>query len=511
MATPSDKLAQSLEILKSLQDQEIVAIRTSLLTRTHRERLLRNGFIKGVIKGWYISSRPDEPPGESTAWYTSFWGFCADYLNNRFNGEWCLSPEQSLSIHIGNLCVPNQLLVRSQKGGNKPTPLLFETSIFDLRLELPVKQDIITKNGLNIMSLPSALVNCSPRYFSTHPIEMRAALAMISSASDILHRLLKGGHSKVAGRLAGAFRNIGRDKIAENIIAAMRSADYTIHEDDPFEDQPSIVFTPRDTSPYVNRMRMNWAIMRGSVIERFPSPPNISTDTQTYLKQVDDIYATDAYHSLSIEGYNVSFELIERVRSGEWNPDLVENDRNHKNALAARGYWQAFLAVKQSLEKILNTDSEEVSSIVETDHEKWYRELFAPSVTAGILETVDLAGYRNHPIYIRGSMHVPPNYIAVRELIPAFFDLLRNEDEPAVRTVLGHFFFVYIHPYMDGNGRMGRFLMNVMMASGGYPWTVIPVEQRAAYMAALEEVSVSQNIIPFTEFLAGLVNARIVE
>ncbi|MCF6264391.1 MAG: Fic family protein [Xanthomonadales bacterium] len=69
---------------------------------------------------------------------------------------------------------------------------------------------------------------------------------------------------------------------------------------------------------------------------------------------------------------------------------------------------------------------------------------------------------------------MPPNYQALKELTPAFFDLLQNEEEPAVRVVLGHYFFVYIHPYMDGNGRMGRFLMNVMLASGGYSWVVVP-------------------------------------
>jgi len=84
--------------------------------------------------------------------------------------------------------------------------------------------------------------------------------------------------------------------------------------------------------------------------------------------------------------------------------------------------------------------------------------------------------------------------------------LLREEPEPAVRVVLVHFVFVYIHPYMDGNGRMGRFLMNLMFAAGGYPWTVIPLERRNDYMAALEGASVEQDIAPFAMFLGSLVS-----
>ena len=102
-------------------------------------------------------------------------------------------------------------------------------------------------------------------------------------------------------------------------------------------------------------------------------------------------------------------------------------------------------------------------------------------------------------------MHTPPGRDAVRDLMPALFDLIKEEPNPAVRVVLGHFMFVYIHPYMDGNGRIGRFLMNVMLAAGGYPWTVIPVEERNAYMAALEAASVNNNIGPLTDFLATLV------
>jgi hypothetical protein len=510
MAKPQDKLAGSLAVLKKLQDEGIVAIHTKNMTRTHRERLVRNGFIKEVMKGWYIPARPEEPAGESTTWYASFWGFCADYLRSRFGNRWCLSPEQSLSIHSGNWNVPGQLLVRTPKGGNKPLSLLHKTSILDARLNLPDKNDIETKGNLQVMTLPAALISCAPGYYSNNAVEARAALSMISDASEILHKLLEGGHSTIAGRLAGAFRNIGKNAIADNIIEAMKAAGYSITENDPFEEKPAIIFSERELSPYVNRMRMNWAEMRNVVLENFPQAP-IRWNTDEYLKQVDDIYVTDAYHSLSIEGYRVSEALIERVRSGNWDPETNPPetnpiDKEYADAMAARGYWQAFQAVKKSLAKILNGDAS--GAVAGNDHAIWYRELFAPSVSAGLISASDLAGYRNQPVHIRKSMHVPPRYEAVRDLMPAFFTLLRGEKEPAVRAILGHFFFVYIHPYVDGNGRMGRFLMNVMLASGGLPWTVIPIETRNDYMAALEEASVRRNIEPFSRFLAGLVQKR---
>jgi len=75
--------------------------------------------------------------------------------------------------------------------------------------------------------------------------------------------------------------------------------------------------------------------------------------------------------------------------------------------------------------------------------------------------------------------------------------------------VLGHWLFGYIHPYPDGNGRMARFLMNVMLASGGYPWTVIPLPERKAYMASLEKASVGEDIGPFADFIARLVQKRL--
>ena len=115
-----------------------------------------------------------------------------------------------------------------------------------------------------------------------------------------------------------------------------------------------------------------------------------------------------------------------------------------------------------------------------------------------------MAGYRSGPVYIRQSMHTPPSVTALRDMMPALFDLLIEEENPAVRVILGHFIFVYIHPYFDGNGRMGRFMMNLMMAAGGYPWTVVPVERREEYMQSLEAASVNEDIVPFTKLLSSL-------
>jgi fido (protein-threonine AMPylation protein) len=504
MTSPSEKLAQSLEILHGLQNANGAgAIRAKDMTRTHRERLLASGFLREVIKGWYIPSRPDEVKGESTAWYASFWRFSAVYLETRFGTNWSLSPEQSISLHGGNWTVPRQLVVRSPKARNKVTMLPHGTSLLDVRATLPAAGDREKKEGLRMFSLETALIECSPQYFSSHATDARAALGMIRDASGLLARLLEGGHSTIAGRLAGAFRNSGRGHIADEITKTMSAAGYHVRETDPFTDRPSLALPTRETSPYVNRIRLLWQKMRGPVMKRFPKAPGLPRNVAAYMKRVEEAYVTDAYHSLSIEGYRVTGDLIQRVRSGTWNLKTNEQDREQRNAMAARGYWQAYQAVQKSIGRVLN--GENAGLVAEEDHRTWYREMFAPSVTAGLLKPADLAGYRNGQVYIRQSMHVPLNREAVRDVMPAFFDLLREETDPAVRVVLGHFVFVYIHPYMDGNGRMGRFLMNLMLASGGYPWTVIPVTDRTTYIEALEQASVGEDIGPFADFLASLV------
>ncbi len=144
------------------------------------------------------------------------------------------------------------------------------------------------------------------------------------------------------------------------------------------------------------------------------------------------------------------------------------------------------------------------ADIAERDLSVWHSEMFMPCVAGGIIKPSDIVGYRTHQVYIRNSMHTPLTPDALRDAMTTLFELLKEEPQASVRAVLGHFMFTYIHPYMDGNGRVGRFLMNTMLASGGYDWMIVPVERWDEYMVALEKASVTGDIVLFVKFLSSI-------
>jgi fido (protein-threonine AMPylation protein) len=506
MPKPNEKLAESLSALQALQKGGRRVFRSRELSRTHRERLLRNGFLREVMKGWLMSSSPSAREGDSTPWFASFWEFCARYCDDRFGDAWHLSPEQSLLLHAENTVTPTQVVVYSPKGTNHTMNLLFRTSIYDLKQpEMPPASDLSVSRGLKLFSPATALVKVSEAFFVRNPIETQVVLAGVRDAADVLRHLLDGGHSAKAGLLAGAFRRIGRPQFADEIVKTMKAAGYDVRESDPFEAGHAFGVLPTVTAPIVGRMQAMWESMRGAVIEAFPKAPGLPKNRKEYLRFVDDIYKSDAYHSLSIEGYSVTPALLERVQRGDWSPYRHDDDRQSRDALAARGYWQAFQKVKETVGEVITGG--DAGALARTAHKEWYRELFQPCVEAGLIKAGALAGYRNDAVYLRTSRYVPPRWEAVRDAMPALFDLLEHEPEPSVRAVLGHWLFGYVHPYPDGNGRMARFVMNAMLASGGYPWTVIRVEDRDAYLAALDRASIDMRIEPFAEFIAERVRS----
>ena len=501
MPQSHEKLADSLDALRRLQKSGRRVFQSQELSRANRERLLKNGFLQEVMKGWLISANPGERTGDTTPWFASFWEFCVRYSKERFGDQWHLSPEQSLLLHAGHTVIPKQVIVYSSKGTNNTVNLLYDTSIYDLKqAEMPPKDDVEDLDGLRVFSAAAALLKVPDNFYQRYPIEAQVILTRVRDPSDLLRRLLAGGHSVVAGRLAGALRRIGKGSISDEIRSRMKAADFDVRETDPFEPEHRFAEIRCNAAPIVGRLQALWAAHRQAVIDIFPASPGLPKDQETYLRAVEEVYKTDAYHSLSIEGYRVSPELIERVRADSWNRDQLASDQEERNALAARGYWQAFQLVRDDVGKVIA--GADVGPLVSEDHRTWYRALFQPSVAAGIIKAEALAGYRNDAVFIRNSSQIPPRWEAVHDAMPTLFDLIGREEEPSVRAVLGHWLFGYIHPYPDGNGRTARFLMNVLLASGGYPWTVIRVDDRKNYMEGLEAASVGNDIKPFATLLA---------
>ncbi len=501
MAKSNEKLAEALRALKRLQDKHNGVIESGDLKEAHRAILVEEGFLRQIMKGWYICANPRDREGDSTAWYASFWSFLSGYLGKRFGKRYCLNVEASLLLHTRSTVIPRQVTAIAREGGTSVLALPHDTSLLIYTDEKNVPRNRVEVNGLQALPLPETLCKLGPQSFRNHPREAEIAINMIRDPGELLTVLLAGdGMVAAAGRLAGALRFVGRVDEADRIAHTMKLGKYEIRESNPFAIAMPTLGNSRERSPYVMRLLSMWAGWREDVLAVFPPPPRSAQSAEACLDKLDDRYRMDAYNSLSIEGYQVIDALIERVAKQGWNPETDEQDTKDRDMLAARGYYLAFQAVKMSLAAILS--GENPGKTVRSAHHRWYGELFAPAVTAGILEPHQLAGYRNGPIYIRNSMHTPLPREALADAMEALFNLLGQEPEPAVRAVLGHHLFVFIHPYFDGNGRLGRFLMNAMLASGGYPWTVVRVKRRDVYLAALESASVGGDIKPFARFIA---------
>lgn len=468
------------------------------ISRADRELLIRTSWLQEIIRGWYMLVRPDVSSGDTSGWYANFFEFIHLYLKELYDADYCLSAENSIDIHIGSPTIPKQVIVVIKKGGSRTVKLPFNTSLFIYDDPNNFPPEITTVRGLQVMTLPYALCKATPTYFQKNGTDVQIALGLIKDIQELIYIIANYHFTRAGDRIVGAFEALQDVTKAETIRNSLKKIGIGVKSINPFE-QSLPLENGSFRSPYQGRIITLWRLMRLTIIDHFPPFPGIRSHKQEYLISLEDLYLKDAYNSLSIEGYHVTPELIERVLNNDWNPDLNPLDGQAKDALAARGYYEAFLEVKKSIAQILN--GAQPGEIIRKELFTWFQKLFSPNIQAGILKAAELLGYRRHQVYIRNSRHVPLPKEALIDAMDTFFNCLEQEPHPAVRAILGHFMFVYIHPFMDGNGRLGRFIMNTMFASGGYPWTIIQMKNRSRYFAALETASVEQNILPFVLFV----------
>ncbi len=477
-------------------------MRSQDLSRSDREHLVSRKWLREIIRGWYLLTRPEAQDGDTVIWHSSFWAFVGAYFRERFERRYCLSAEASLSLWTGAMETPKQLTVLTTSGGMSRIELPTGSSILTYQNARNLPMDIVELNGVQVMSLGTALVRTTPTFFHLDPLTAEIALRNVRR-EDLTRALLAEWNAAAAGRLMGALTHIGRQGDADALRADCETAGYRVTLENPFE-RPAVLAGFLMESPHAGRIQALWQRMQPIVLDAKPAAPGERPSMEAYLAQAKAVYVRDAYHSLSIEGCRVTPEIIERVARGDWNPE-AERDRKQADAMVARGYFDAHERVIASIRETF--EGKNAGEVFERSLANWYRALFGPSVQAGILEAWQLAGYRERRVYITGSSHVPPPREAVPACMETLFACLKSEPEGWVRAVLGRFIFVFIHPYADGNGRLARFLMNLMLASGGYYWAILRVESRAGYMRALESASASGDIGPFAAFVAGEMTA----
>lgn len=504
------KLKAALSELHTVLGSDKGVVRGPEIRPATRRLLQEKGYLREILKGWYFISDPKATEGESTPFYVNFWDYLARYLGERFDTAYVLTPEHSLLRHARYTAIPLTVNVNVGHSLTQHVPLQFNHSMMiypgNQAYGDPAYQ--VGVEGLRCLAPAVSLVALPPRYYEVHAREIQIVMHQVSDPAELaaLYDLNAAGLS----RLLGAYRAVGREGFVESVLYLLKGVGINLKAvDNPFVGERLYTLGEPGRVPLYYRVRSLWEQHREAVAACRPTGATVSLSSADYVRRIEALRIEDAYHSLSIERYRMTPELIERVgREGGWDPDNNPQDRKEVDAMAAKGYLDAFEGVKLAAKLAYaayaagDTPDNPAAAIFAREHHAWFQKLFAPSVQAGILTRAELMGYRRHMVFLRGSLHSPPHYDHVRDGMLSLSECLSAEPDAFVRAVLSHWLFGFIHPYMDGNGRMARFTMNVFLASGGYPWTVIRVEDREAYMAALETASVADDPSAFARFVA---------
>jgi Fic family protein len=207
----------------------------------------------------------------------------------------------------------------------------------------------------------------------------------------------------------------------------------------------------------------------------------------------------DVYHSTSLEGYRVTPEDVSILMAGG-KAKTPGDPKEVENRMAVLGYSKAFDLV---LERAQADDG--AAFVDESLVHDVYGALFSPSVEKGIVDALSLIDYRKEQVYLRDSLYIPPSHRKVAGLMQTLHGSLRQITSPLVQAILWHYGFVTVHPYLDGNGRTARLLMNYRLLTAGLPWITILNDTRFAYFDSLSAAQVGGDILPFAEFVLGYI------
>lgn len=206
----------------------------------------------------------------------------------------------------------------------------------------------------------------------------------------------------------------------------------------------------------------------------------------------EDFMIEYTYNSNAIEGNTLTLRETDMVLRG-----LTIDKKPLKDHMEAVGHKDAFYFVVQLVEEKAELTEyviKQIHSLVLAD------------------KPMDKGTYRKVPVRILGAHHDPVQpYLIESKMNDLLFDFKNDNSNIAHKLALFHINFESIHPFIDGNGRTGRLLINLELMKEGYPPIDIKFTDRKRYYDAFDAYHVKKDLSAMTKLFAEYINARLDE
>lgn len=227
-----------------------------------------------------------------------------------------------------------------------------------------------------------------------------------------------------------------------------------------------------------------------------------------------------------LKKYNDISKEVDEIALLNWE-NAFEIEYTHEST-AIEGNTLTLMETKVVLEDAISVGGKQLREIYEVvNHRKAYKlikakltegcllnEELVKDIHAQLMENIFQGGfYRNVNVRITGATHTPPEPSEAFRRMKVFFADMewRSKGNPLEYAAWTHAEFVRIHPFVDGNGRTSRLIMNYQLMLSGFLPVSVPKTERLEYFLALEEYATKENLQPFVDYVAKLEERRLDE
>lgn len=248
---------------------------------------------------------------------------------------------------------------------------------------------------------------------------------------------------------------------------------------------------PIDASKPVDKRYKSKESLLSQIDSKKEKLDNMRPLTQGEIERLNEEFIVEyTYNSNAIEGNTLTLRETDLVLRG-----LTIDKKPLKDHLEAVGHKEAFEFMRELVKQ--NTHISE--TVIKQIH---YLVLADKKEDRGV--------YRKVPVHIMGAKHEPIQpYLIKSKMEQLLKDFEKSNEHIVTRLARFHIEFESIHPFIDGNGRTGRLLVNLELMKAGYPPIDIKFTDRMAYYNAFDEYHVNHNLSAMENLFAGYINSRL--